>query len=292
MSEPTSDDPFGAPPEPAAPPAQRRAAVILGMVVALAGLGVAVALIALHHHSKSTPGATSASAGSIEQVMSRVRAVPTTTLDAVGGGTVLGPPTVVDDPLLTSHGKPELLYIGAEYCPYCAAERWGMAVALSRFGTLHGVTLTESASEDIDPNTATLDFVRTSYVSDYLSFVPVENEDRDHQPLQDVTGAEDAIWTKYSPSTGRGYPFLDIGNKYLVLARSFDPKVLAGLSQAQIAAKLATAADPVARGIDGTANVLTASICGMTDNQPASICNDPVITDLKARIDGFAARSS
>src|SRR5215471_17073708 len=36
---------------------------------------------------------------------------------------------------LTSGGKPEMLYIGAEYCPYCAAMRWSMAVALSRFGT-------------------------------------------------------------------------------------------------------------------------------------------------------------
>ena len=38
-------------------------------------------------------------------------------------------------PALTSGGKPEILYVGAEYCPYCAAERWAMVVALSRFGT-------------------------------------------------------------------------------------------------------------------------------------------------------------
>jgi hypothetical protein len=28
-----------------------------------------------------------------------------------------------------------MLYIGAEYCPYCAAERWPLVMALSKFGT-------------------------------------------------------------------------------------------------------------------------------------------------------------
>ena len=31
---------------------------------------------------------------------------------------------------MTLDGKsPAMLYYGAEYCPYCAAERWAMAVA-------------------------------------------------------------------------------------------------------------------------------------------------------------------
>src|SRR5215469_5182042 len=51
---------------------------------------------------------------------------------------------------LASDGKPEMLYIGAEYCPYCAAMRWSMAVALSRFGALstplHGI---HSSSSDV-----------------------------------------------------------------------------------------------------------------------------------------------
>jgi hypothetical protein len=29
-------------------------------------------------------------------------------------------------------GKPEMLYIGAEFCLYCAELRWPLAVALSR----------------------------------------------------------------------------------------------------------------------------------------------------------------
>ena len=34
---------------------------------------------------------------------------------------------------------PEILYMGAEYCPYCAAQRWATIVALSRFGTWSGL---------------------------------------------------------------------------------------------------------------------------------------------------------
>ena len=33
---------------------------------------------------------------------------------------------------------PEVLYMGAEYCPYCAAQRWSTIIALSRFGTWAG----------------------------------------------------------------------------------------------------------------------------------------------------------
>ena len=36
--------------------------------------------------------------------------------------------------------------MGAEYCPYCAAQRWAMIVALSRFGTFSGLTTVHSAS--------------------------------------------------------------------------------------------------------------------------------------------------
>ena len=47
---------------------------------------------------------------------------------------VAAPIQAISDTALTSNGKPEMLYIGAEFCPYCAASRWSMALALSRFG--------------------------------------------------------------------------------------------------------------------------------------------------------------
>lgn len=163
-----------------------------------------------------------------------------------------------------------------------------MAVALSRFGTLHGVTTTESSSTDVDPNTATLDFLHTTYTSKFLSFVPVENEDRDRKVLQKPTAAENALWLKYS-NDQPGYPFLDFGNSYVALGPTFDPAVLAGLTQQQIADQLADPSSPVAQAIDGAANVLTATICAMTSAQPAGVCNDSTITGLANRITGSAS---
>src|SRR5438876_6623085 len=37
------------------------------------------------------------------------------------------------------HGKPVVLYVGAQYCPFCAAERWALVLALSRFGHWAGL---------------------------------------------------------------------------------------------------------------------------------------------------------
>jgi hypothetical protein len=59
--------------------------------------------------------------------------------------------------------------------------------------------------------------------------------------------------------------------------------VLAGLTWNQIAADLHNPGSPVAAGVLGTANYMTAAICALTDNQPASACT-PVVKSLQAKI--------
>jgi len=56
---------------------------------------------------------------------------------------------------LTSSGKPEALYIGAEFCPYCALQQWRLGVALSRFGAFSKLRTVHSSSIDLYPNTPT-----------------------------------------------------------------------------------------------------------------------------------------
>ena len=65
-----------------------------------------------------------------------------------------------------------MLYIGAEFCPICATERWPMLVALSHFGTFSNVSQTHSAVSDGD--IPTLSFYGSTYTSPYLTFTPVE----------------------------------------------------------------------------------------------------------------------
>ncbi len=55
-------------------------------------------------------------------------------------------------------------------------------------------------------------------------------------------------------------PFLDIGNRYILAGAQYNPQVLAGLSAAQIASQLSNPSSPVARAIDGSANVIIAAI--------------------------------
>jgi hypothetical protein len=214
-------------------------------------------------------------------VMRDVRTVPASTLNTVGAGSVTSKPvTNINGAPLTAQGKPEMLYIGAEFCPYCAAMRWSMAVALSKFGTLSNVHATRSSSTDADPNTATLTFYKSSYSSPYLVFTPVENETVSHALLQTPTRAEQQLWNKYDPNS---YPFIDIGNKYMITI-IYDPAVLAGKTWSQIASALHDPSSPIAQGADGAANYLIAAICNTTGNKPANVCGSSVVKTLQSKI--------
>src|SRR3984957_8185346 len=218
-------------------------------------------------------------------VYKNVTTVPDSALASVGTGSVLtynsSPISTIQGAALTSAGKPEMLYIGAEFCPYCAAERWAMAVALSKFGTLssplHGI---HSSSTDTDPSTPTLTF----YKSKYLTFTPVENETDTHAALQNTTAAQQAIWVKYSPSGQLGYPFIDFGNKYLINAPQYDPAVLSGLTWEQVAQQMRDPSSKVAQGVLGSANYMTAAICKMTNNAPASVCSAASVTAMEGKL--------
>src|SRR3954452_3821897 len=89
---------------------------------------------------------------------------------------------------LTQDGKPKVLYVGAEYCPFCAMERWPLIAALSKFGTFSGLKPTTSASDDVHPDTPTWTFADATYSSDVLAFEAVETADREKKPLQPLEG--------------------------------------------------------------------------------------------------------
>jgi hypothetical protein len=260
---------------------RRRLFITGGSVLAVVAIVVAF-IVVKSMSSPATPPSSAARTPLPASVANNVTGVPPSTLATVGKGSVVtsSPPvTKVTGPPLTSNGKPEMLYIGAEYCPYCAAMRWSMAVALSRFGTLstplHGI---HSASNDAFPNTATLTFYKTGYDSKYLTFTPVENLTVDHSLLQSLTAQQNQIWARYEPDPNqRGYPFIDIGNRYVIKGPIYDPGVLKGLTWSQIAADLQNPSSPVAQGVLGAANYITAAICKTTNNQPASVCAAPSI---------------
>jgi len=244
---------------------------------------------------KSSQAQPSATGTLLPASVSRsVTGVPVSTLAAVGPGSVpeflqsSHQPhafTPITGPPLLSNGKPEMLYIGAEFCPYCAGMRWAMAVALSRFGTLSPLRGIHSApSPEIYPDTATLTFYQGTYASKYLAFVPVEHQTVDHKPLQPLTRQQERIWSRYEPDPNtRGYPFTNIGNRYLATVL-LTPAAMAGKTWSQIASAMQDPSSLIARDVNGAANYFTAAICQVTGNRPASVCSAPFIKNLQSRL--------
>ncbi|MBO0815042.1 MAG: DUF929 family protein [Actinobacteria bacterium] len=261
-----------------------------GSTLAVLAIVLVFIIVKVSQGSPSSPG-NSSSTGTLlpASVSSQVTGVPAATLDRVGKGLVptftKGQPPFAagSGAALTSAGKPEMLYIGAEFCPYCAAMRWSMAVALSRFGTLtplHGI---HSSSSDVNPNTATLTFYKTGYHSNYLNFTPVEVQTVSRAPLQNPTAAQNAVWAKYEPDANtRGYPFIAFSNKLVMKGPIFDAAVLQGKSWSQIAAALKDPTSPIAQSVNGAANYITGAICQMTNNQPANVCSSAAVTAVKS----------
>jgi hypothetical protein len=260
--------------------AERRAATRRRLLLAGGSVAVVIALVVTLVVVKLNQGparnAGAASAPTTSQVLREISSVPASTFGTVGDGTATGLKTLTGQPPLTSGGKPEVLYIGGEYCPYCAAERWALATALSRFGTLSGVGLIHSSPTDVYPSTPTMSFAHARYTSTYLSFTPVEwfGEAADpstpfgHVYLQQPTPAEQAVFNRYG---SQSIPFVDIGNRYILPQVQYLPSALANLSWTQIATDLHDPSSPVAKDIDGAANILTAAISTITHAQPSAV---------------------
>jgi hypothetical protein len=266
---------------------RRRILLASGSVVVVLVIVLVFVIVKLNggKPASSAQGVSNGPTGSaLTAVVNKVTSVPASTLNTVGdgGGAVTGKPGSISGTTLTANGKPEMLYIGAEYCPYCAAERWAMVVALSRFGTFSGLSTVHSSSTDTDPNTPTFTFYKSTYTSPYLTFTPVEETTNipsssagGYTTLQAPTAAQQALVTKYVGANG-SIPFIDFGNHYLISGASYNAGVLSGLSWATIATDLSNPNSPVAKAVDGTANYITAAICKLTNNQPASACTSTV----------------
>jgi hypothetical protein len=257
---------------------------ILSTVVVVIGLAIVVALAA---GSARKQHETLAPAGVVKQVTT----VPASVFHQVGVGTAAGAPSVITAPALTAGGKPHIIYVGAEYCPYCAAQRWPMVVALSRFGTFAKLRSTHSSGADVYPNTPTFSFHGSTYTSRWIAFTGVEIQSNKRKgdtyaPLDKLTAAEEQIFTTYNAppytKSAGGIPFVDFGGKFIIEGATYDPSVLSGKSTEQIATALSDPTTAISTGVIGVANTFTAAICSLTHNQPASVCAEPVIAQIEA----------
>lgn len=228
-------------------------------------------------------------------VLAALASVPPATFESVGRGTATLP-TAVRKPVASDpNGRPLVTYVGAEFCPFCAAERWPLIVALSRFGQFADLHLSRSAADDVYPSTPTFTFVGSSYASPTLAFDGVELQGNvrvggRYPPLQTATPAQEQLLRVYDappyvPASSAGaIPFLDVAGQYIVVGASYDAGLLQNRTWEDIASRLGDPATPEARAILGAANVLTAAICTAAGNEPADVCGQPAIQALQSTL--------
>jgi len=226
--------------------------------------------------------------------------VPRTAFDTVGSPAPDGPgPVVLSGPKpLLIHGLPGVVYVGSEFCPYCAAERWALVVALSRFGTFAHLGSTSSSIFEAFPGVETFSFDGATYRSRYVSLSATEEYDENlsarsrpgFRLLHHPTALQQTLMRRYGPEAGDGVgttlPFVDIGNRVLIEGAGigFSPATLQGLSMGQIATDLSEPTSAVAQAVLGAANEITAAICSTTGGEPTRVCATPGVRAGASRL--------
>jgi hypothetical protein len=302
--------------------AQQRKRIYMagGSILVVVAVVLTFVIIKANSNGSHPPAASNGPTGAaLTSLTNEVTGVPQSVLDQVGGGSIStsgfipasevqaasasgsGYFSYVNGKPLTSGGKPEVLYVGAEYCPYCGAQRWAMILSLSRFGTFTGLHTIHSSSTDAYANTPTWTFYGSTYTSKYINFTPVEETTNERQgnssntsvqyvTLQNPNAAQNALLNQYDPGdpsedVGGAIPFIDIGNKYIEVGNlgGYGPQLLQGKSWQQVAAALTQPTSTIGKAADGAANYMTASICKLTNNQPSTACT-PAIQSLETKL--------
>jgi hypothetical protein len=178
---------------------------------------------------------------------------------------------VYSGPLFTTNGKPILVYVGAEYCMYCAVQRWSLVMALMRFGNFTGLEYMYSSVSD--GNYATFTFVNATYHSNYVIFQPYEVYDRAGNALETLPTNYSSAFQAAGKSS---FPFLNFNDEYTISGAILDPSILGTMNQTKIISSI-QAGGTLGSDIKQAANLITAVICKTTGGSPASVCNQKSI---------------
>ena len=274
---------------------QSRSARLAWTAVVVILLGsVGLVTYALVH--PSSPAAAFQPAVTSPAVLTTLSTIPLATFDGVGvtvpGVDLIPPQVVAGRPAPTVGGKAEVIVVGAEFCPFCAAERWPVVVALSRFGRFTVLHDASSATQSVFPGTATFSFRNARYTSALVAFTGIELYSDQIGPDGSFTRTT-ALSASQAAAVGRNgagrgvsastIPFVDVGGM-VATTSAFSPALLTGQSQAQIASlaaqlpprldpsAAASGVPPTGQAIIAAANQLTAGICMSTGQRPTAVC--------------------
>ena len=245
----------------------RQRTQVIAASVAVVVVVIAVVLgVVISNRPKDAPAASGGAAA-----LATLQTLPASVFDSAPAPTpAQAPAKLQGGTALTQDGKPKALYVGAEYCPFCAMERWVIIGALSRFGTFTGLTETTSSSDDVHPNTPTFSFKDSTYASDVVAFEAVETEDREKQPLEPLEGENLALFQKFNP--GGGIPWVNYGGTHATDGATVDANAFDGKTYDQIIAGIQDPTSDIGKTVTPAINMITAQICDQTKGQPANVC--------------------
>ena len=201
----------------------------------------------------------------------------------VGAGVAFPYPTSTSRQNVTMvNGKPAVIYVGAEYCPFCAIVRWGAIIALMRFGSFSSLGYMTSSSNPKEPFTSvpTFTFYNSTYSSRYIVFLPVELQNNTYGTLQQPSPLQGTVAAAFD--SGGSIPFIDFGNQSIQIGvpQSISPGYIKNMNWGQIINQIGSANTTISQAILGQANVFTAEICKIDNFTPASVCDQPYVSKI------------
>ena len=195
------------------------------------------------------------------------------------------------------HQKHTLLFIGAGFCPYCAAMRWPVALTLLRFGQLDLLTLTRSSAHDVDPNTPTFGFRQARFTAsrNSLNFHSLELMNRQRQIDQVPTPAERALMQRLDrpPYTrfANGIPMIVVGDRMVLLGAPVSPALFKGMDWRQVITVLSSGHGPLWKSVMAETTALTKAVCTITGEQPSRFCKSPAVVETSRAISTATSRN-
>lgn len=227
-------------------------------------------------------------------VVDAVTSIPTSVFDAVGApssGTAEGPQVLgPSSPELQRAGLPLVDFVGADYSPYSAAASWAVVAAMSRFGNFAHLDQSQSAQLTVFPSVASFSFAKsTTFSSAVVSFRATEeyantvdpNVPGGYMPMSALSSQDAALLARYDTpgAAGANLPFIDVAGRVLVVGEGigFSPGILEKQSMAQVAGELGDPTSAVAKAVLGLADELSAAICSVTSQSPATVCDSPAV---------------
>ncbi len=195
---------------------------------------------------------------------------------------------LISGPRVGSGSKVGVFYLGANFCPYCAGQRWPLLLTLMRFGHFENVKYMLSSSDDVYPDTPTFSFYQSRYHSTHIDFIPVEVRTREGKPLQQPTKEQRRIYTKFDAPpytrTPGGIPFIYIDGQYELVRPLLMASDIQGMDWEQITAALNRPDSKLFQHLMPQVNLFTAVLCRMDGGHPAKVCSAPGVAAANGKL--------